>query len=228
MRVETIVPSMAMTKVFIFTVILCLLHVGIEGRVVNLLQSFDGPRNNYGFSNSFDRIFDTSKYGILQLNNGLAQTPQMGSVYRLYLLLCLFEFCGIVIFHFSLCLIKDHSYISCVKKKCFWGNFWVSDEVFMGSVDPEWVLRCGMVVVFEGKNRWIVWFALWIVIVLWVFCRWNSWNFFACNINETVIKETGIIFVDYLVYLLLLLLFIDIDSLCWNVTWAVDACRNWK
>jgi hypothetical protein len=21
--------------------------------------------------------------------------------------------------------------------------------------------------------------------------RWNSWNFFACNINETVIKETG-------------------------------------
>lgn len=23
--------------------------------------------------------------------------------------------------------------------------------------------------------------------------RWNSWNFFACDINETVIKETGII-----------------------------------
>jgi hypothetical protein len=22
-------------------------------------------------------------------------------------------------------------------------------------------------------------------------CRWNSWNFFACNINETLIKETG-------------------------------------
>lgn len=21
--------------------------------------------------------------------------------------------------------------------------------------------------------------------------RWNSWNYFACNINETVIKETG-------------------------------------
>jgi len=21
--------------------------------------------------------------------------------------------------------------------------------------------------------------------------RWNSWNFFACNINETVIKETA-------------------------------------
>ncbi|CAA2972638.1 alpha-galactosidase 3-like [Olea europaea subsp. europaea] len=43
-------------------------------------------------------IFDTSKYGILQIKNGLADTPQMG---------------------------------------------------------------------------------------------WNSWNFFACNINETVIKETG-------------------------------------
>lgn len=24
--------------------------------------------------------------------------------------------------------------------------------------------------------------------------RWNSWNFFACNINETVIKEIGILF----------------------------------
>lgn len=23
--------------------------------------------------------------------------------------------------------------------------------------------------------------------------RWNSWNFFACNISETVIKETGVI-----------------------------------
>ncbi|GAB4832046.1 Alpha-galactosidase 3 [Ancistrocladus abbreviatus] len=50
------------------------------------------------FTSSFSRIFDTSKYGKLQLNNGLAQTPQMG---------------------------------------------------------------------------------------------WNSWNFFACNINETVIKETA-------------------------------------
>ncbi|KAG9140772.1 hypothetical protein Leryth_006954 [Lithospermum erythrorhizon] len=48
--------------------------------------------------NPISRIYDTSKYGLLQLANGLAQTPQMG---------------------------------------------------------------------------------------------WNSWNFFACNINETVIKETG-------------------------------------
>nr|AMN14860.1 putative alpha-galactosidase 2 [Nepenthes mirabilis] len=50
------------------------------------------------FSSSFHRIYDNSKYGKLQLHNGLAQTPQMG---------------------------------------------------------------------------------------------WNSWNFFACNINETVIKETA-------------------------------------
>ncbi|KAI4384579.1 hypothetical protein MLD38_002710 [Melastoma candidum] len=51
-----------------------------------------------GYSGSFREIFDTSKYGILQLNNGLGLTPQMG---------------------------------------------------------------------------------------------WNSWNFFGCNINETVIKETA-------------------------------------
>ncbi|KAI9182514.1 hypothetical protein LWI28_026105 [Acer negundo] len=30
------------------------------------------------FSKSFNGIFDTSNYGILQLNNGLARTPQMG------------------------------------------------------------------------------------------------------------------------------------------------------
>ncbi|XP_031381001.1 alpha-galactosidase 3-like [Punica granatum] len=67
---------------------------GTAGRVGNLLQSYEKP----GFSGSFNRIFDTSKYGILQLNNGLGGTPQMG---------------------------------------------------------------------------------------------WNSWNFFACDINETVIKETA-------------------------------------
>lgn len=31
-----------------------------------------------GFSKSFNSIYDTSKYGIFQLNNGLAPTPQMG------------------------------------------------------------------------------------------------------------------------------------------------------
>ncbi|XP_059455815.1 alpha-galactosidase 3 [Corylus avellana] len=75
---------------------LCLVvfAVAIEGRVVPLLQSYEKS----GFRSTFSAIYDTSKYGILQLSNGLAETPQMG---------------------------------------------------------------------------------------------WNSWNFFACNINETVIKETA-------------------------------------
>lgn len=34
-------------------------------------------------SEPLSRIFDTSKYGIRQLNNGLAQTPQMGSALSL-------------------------------------------------------------------------------------------------------------------------------------------------
>ncbi|XP_041025135.1 alpha-galactosidase 3 [Juglans microcarpa x Juglans regia] len=74
---------------------LCMLSaVAIEGRVVPLLQSY----HKSGFRSTFRALYDTSKYGILQLNNGLALTPPMG---------------------------------------------------------------------------------------------WNSWNFFACNINETVIKETA-------------------------------------
>ncbi|KAB1217593.1 Alpha-galactosidase [Morella rubra] len=68
--------------------------VAIEGRISPLLQSFDKS----SFRSTFNAIYDTSKYGILNLDNGLAQTPQMG---------------------------------------------------------------------------------------------WNSWNFFACDINETVIKETA-------------------------------------
>lgn len=66
------------------------IHLAIAARLIPLFQSHE--------RSSFPNIFDTSKYGILQLNNGLARTPQMG---------------------------------------------------------------------------------------------WNSWNFFACNINETVIKETA-------------------------------------
>ncbi|KAL6980824.1 Alpha-galactosidase 3 [Sarracenia purpurea var. burkii] len=82
----------------ILILILCVsaISLTIETRVVpvpvpvpHLLQNHEKPSSN---------IFDTSKYGILQLNNGLAPTPQMG---------------------------------------------------------------------------------------------WNSWNFFACNISETVIKETA-------------------------------------
>ncbi|KAJ4720215.1 Alpha-galactosidase [Melia azedarach] len=85
-------------KSLVFAVILCLINVGFAGRVGNLLQSYEKSGFSYGFSRSFHKIFDTSNYGILQLNNGLARTPQMG---------------------------------------------------------------------------------------------WNSWNFFACNINETVIQETA-------------------------------------
>ncbi|XP_061368033.1 alpha-galactosidase 3 isoform X2 [Gastrolobium bilobum] len=67
--------------------------VSVSAIVVPLLQSYQKPI----FRSNFHTIYDTSKYGVVQLDNGLARTPQMG---------------------------------------------------------------------------------------------WNSWNFFACNINETVIKET--------------------------------------
>ncbi|GFP86609.1 alpha-galactosidase [Phtheirospermum japonicum] len=66
--------------------------VAVSGRVLPLHPFLNGQEK------PISNIFDTSNYGILQLNNGLARTPQMG---------------------------------------------------------------------------------------------WNSWNFFACNINETVIKETA-------------------------------------
>ncbi|KAI9110708.1 hypothetical protein K1719_018146 [Acacia pycnantha] len=68
--------------------------VSISARVAPLLQTYEKSI----FTSDFHSIYDTSKYGILQLNNGLGRTPQMG---------------------------------------------------------------------------------------------WNSWNFFACDINETVVKETA-------------------------------------
>lgn len=91
------------------------LYLTIEARVApetHYFQNRDKPISS---------IFDTSNYGILQLNNGLARTPQMG---------------------------------------------------------------------------------------------WNSWNFFACNINETVIKETA----DALVWTGLAELgydYVNIDD-CWS------------
>ncbi|XP_030489629.2 alpha-galactosidase 3 isoform X1 [Cannabis sativa] len=91
--------TMAKIKALLSGYFLLLFLVGasveIEGRIVSLLHSYDKPSF---VRPSFNRIYDTSKYGILQLNNGLAKTPQMG---------------------------------------------------------------------------------------------WNSWNFFACDINETVIRETA-------------------------------------
>ncbi|KAL6123480.1 hypothetical protein ACLB2K_076002 [Fragaria x ananassa] len=87
-----------MSKIITFSVILCLsaLAIAVAGRVVGPLLRFQDKPSF--LRPTFSRIFDTSMYGTLQLNNGLAQTPQMG---------------------------------------------------------------------------------------------WNSWNFFACDINETVIKETA-------------------------------------
>ncbi|KAG6476934.1 hypothetical protein ZIOFF_066184 [Zingiber officinale] len=81
-----------MASVRLFRMLFCfLLSASAAARLAPLIEEFLGP------SGVVD-IFDTSNYGKLQLNNGLARTPQMG---------------------------------------------------------------------------------------------WNSWNFFACNIDETVIKETG-------------------------------------
>ncbi|KMT16789.1 hypothetical protein BVRB_2g042760 [Beta vulgaris subsp. vulgaris] len=77
---------------------ICLLSIStaIASRARPLQDNFND--NKLVFTSTFNNIFDTSKYGKVQLFNGLALTPQMG---------------------------------------------------------------------------------------------WNSWNFFACNINETVIKETA-------------------------------------
>ncbi|XP_061999083.1 alpha-galactosidase 3-like [Rosa rugosa] len=92
---------MAKSKIITFSVFTLILYlsalaIAIAGRVaVPLLQFQDKPSF---LTPTFSRIYDTSMYGTLQLNNGLAHTPQMG---------------------------------------------------------------------------------------------WNSWNFFACDINETVIKETA-------------------------------------
>ncbi|XP_065870513.1 alpha-galactosidase 3 isoform X2 [Euphorbia lathyris] len=81
---------------FVGISILWAIQVAIAGRETPLLQRYEEGR--FGNNNRlFGSIYDTSRYGIYQLNNGLARTPQMG---------------------------------------------------------------------------------------------WNSWNFFACNINETLIKET--------------------------------------
>ncbi|KAG2328823.1 hypothetical protein Bca4012_021547 [Brassica carinata] len=84
--------------VVLFFSLSVLVSHSIGGRVKAPLLLQQRDTNGLVFSKSFNSIYDTSMYGRLQLNNGLARTPQMG---------------------------------------------------------------------------------------------WNSWNFFACNINETVIKETA-------------------------------------
>ncbi|KAA8533984.1 hypothetical protein F0562_031501 [Nyssa sinensis] len=93
MKKERVMASVrGMGSICIVILYLWTIFLAIAARVVpvpSILPNYERPVSS---------IFDTSKYGILQLNNGLARTPQMG---------------------------------------------------------------------------------------------WNSWNFFACNINETVIKETA-------------------------------------
>ncbi|KAJ8764163.1 hypothetical protein K2173_005080 [Erythroxylum novogranatense] len=48
------------------------------GEVVARRPVLQQSVSNFGYSKSFTELYDTSKYGNFQLNNGLAQTPQMG------------------------------------------------------------------------------------------------------------------------------------------------------
>lgn len=76
-----------------------LTDVGIEGREVGVLEKHETLSSGFGsangFTKSFNTIYDTSRYGIFQLNNGLALTPQMGYCFFcslslfLYLFFCL-------------------------------------------------------------------------------------------------------------------------------------------
>ncbi|XWS65604.1 hypothetical protein CRYUN_Cryun05aG0127900 [Craigia yunnanensis] len=78
--------TMKMKKKIIFSVyivivlIVWLTDVGIEGREVSVVVKHEKPSSGFGFgfTKSFNSIYDTSRYGIFQLNNGLALTPQMG------------------------------------------------------------------------------------------------------------------------------------------------------
>lgn len=54
------------------TLYLCVISVGVSGRVLPLHPYLNGQEK------PITDIFDTSNYGILQLGNGLAKTPQMG------------------------------------------------------------------------------------------------------------------------------------------------------
>ena len=64
-------------SVFLLILSLTAASAAVAERGVSLLNGYDKSI----FKSSFHRIFDTSKYGILQLQNGLARTPQMGYPY---------------------------------------------------------------------------------------------------------------------------------------------------
>lgn len=71
----------SMASVRLFRMLFCfLLSASAAARLAPLIEEFLGP------SGVVD-IFDTSNYGKLQLNNGLARTPQMGSVSEIPLFL---------------------------------------------------------------------------------------------------------------------------------------------
>ncbi|KAG6476925.1 hypothetical protein ZIOFF_066173 [Zingiber officinale] len=114
-----------MASVRLFRMLFCfLLSASAAARLAPLIEEFLGP------SGVVD-IFDTSNYGKLQLNNGLARTPQMGSVSEIPLFL--------------------HGLRVSRSPTSSWSEV---DFCYVGTL-------------------------------------WNSWNFFACNIDETVIKETA-------------------------------------
>jgi alpha-galactosidase len=60
------------------------LKVAFAGSIAPLLQGYE--EGSYGYSRSFNNVFSTSNYGIFQLNNGLARTPQMGSLSNAFFL----------------------------------------------------------------------------------------------------------------------------------------------
>ncbi|KAK5794682.1 hypothetical protein PVK06_035921 [Gossypium arboreum] len=77
MGMENMKKKKSVYSVYIVMVLtLWLIDGGIEGRQVGVLEKLEKPSS--GFSKSYNSIYDTSKYGIFQLNNGLALTPQMG------------------------------------------------------------------------------------------------------------------------------------------------------
>lgn len=57
---------------------LCLLLISFCSISVARIRPLIQNNNNLLFTSKYNKIYDTSKYGKLQLANGLAQTPQMG------------------------------------------------------------------------------------------------------------------------------------------------------
>ena len=80
MGVEKMKKKSICSVYIVIVLIVWLTDVGIEGREVSVLEKHEKPSSGFGFgfTKSFNSIYDTSRYGIFQLNNGLALTPQIG------------------------------------------------------------------------------------------------------------------------------------------------------